>query len=166
MAELTKAIRFLIYSKIFVYWKELKVVMLSRCMTWSWTWPFKYIKRTLRSWSKQEHNWKNCQMQKSGQRILRVSLIYNQIQEIPSSHSPRCLSLSTLLLGNNTYLQFIAGSLFEQLHGLNVLDLSHTIIEKLPASVSDLVCLTALLLEGCKRLSHVPSLKNSGHWKG
>jgi hypothetical protein len=29
-----------------------------------------------------------------------------------------------------------------------------------------LVCLTALLLEGCKRLSHVPSLKNSGHWKG
>jgi len=95
--------------------------------------------------------------------LKRVSLIYNQIQEIPSSHSPRCLSLSTLLLGNNTYLQFIAGSLFEQLHGLNVLDLSHTIIEKLPVSVSDLVCLTALLLEGCKRLSHVPSLKNSGH---
>jgi len=91
--------------------------------------------------------------------LKRVSLMYNQIQETPCRHSPRCPSLSTLLLRNNTSLQYMAGSLFEQLHGLKVLDLSHTIIEKLPASVSDLVCLTALLLEGCDRLSHVPSLK-------
>jgi len=91
--------------------------------------------------------------------LTRVSLMHNQIEEIPSSHSPRCPSLSTLLLRGNSELQFIADSFFEQLRGLKVLDLSYTGITKLPDSVSELVSLTALLLIGCKMLRHVPSLE-------
>eukprot|EP00258_Populus_trichocarpa_P032081 XP_024448100.1 probable disease resistance protein At4g27220 isoform X1 [Populus trichocarpa] len=91
--------------------------------------------------------------------LTRVSLMQNQIEEIPSTHSPRCPSLSTLLLRYNSELQFIADSFFEQLHGLKVLDLSYTGITKLPDSVSELVSLTALLLIDCKMLRHVPSLE-------
>ncbi|KAI9215720.1 hypothetical protein POPTR_T045000v4 [Populus trichocarpa] len=91
--------------------------------------------------------------------LTRVSLMQNQIKEIPFSHSPRCPSLSTLLLCRNPKLQFIADSFFEQLHGLKVLDLSYTGITKLPDSVSELVSLTALLLIDCKMLRHVPSLE-------
>ncbi|XP_052304842.1 probable disease resistance protein At4g27220 [Populus trichocarpa] len=91
--------------------------------------------------------------------LTRVSLMHNQIEEIPSTHSPRCPSLSTLLLCDNSQLQFIADSFFEQLHGLKVLDLSRTGITKLPDSVSELVSLTALLLIDCKMLRHLPSLE-------
>ncbi|XP_061944844.1 probable disease resistance protein At4g27220 [Populus nigra] len=91
--------------------------------------------------------------------LTRVSLMQNQIKAIPSSYSPRCPYLSTLLLCQNRLLGFIADSFFKQLHGLKVLDLSCTGIEKLPDSISDLVSLTALLLNYCENLSHVPSLK-------
>ncbi|XP_073262818.1 disease resistance protein At4g27190-like [Populus alba] len=91
--------------------------------------------------------------------LTRVSLMDNQIKEIPSSHSPRCPSLSTLLLCRNSELQFIADSFFEQLHELKFLDLSRTKITKLPDSVSELVSLAALLLIGCNMLRHVPSLE-------
>ncbi|XP_034897065.1 putative disease resistance protein At4g10780 isoform X2 [Populus alba] len=70
--------------------------------------------------------------------LTRVSLMQNQIQEIPSSYSPRCPYLSTLLICQNLWLQFIADSFFMQLNGLKVLDLSSTKIENLPDSVSDL----------------------------
>jgi len=88
-----------------------------------------------------------------------VSLMQNEIEEIPSSHSPRCPYLSTLLLCQNHWLGFIADSFFKQLHGLKVLDLSCTGIKNLPESVSDLMSLTALLLNGCWKLRYVPSLK-------
>ncbi|KAG5224068.1 disease resistance protein [Salix suchowensis] len=88
-----------------------------------------------------------------------VSLMRNELEEIPSSHSPMCPNLSTLLLCQNHELVFIAESFFKQLHGLKVLDLSHTGIENLPESVSDLVSLTALLLIDCRRLRYVPSLE-------
>jgi len=91
--------------------------------------------------------------------LTRVSLMRNQIEEIPSSYSPRCPYLSTLFLCYNVGLRFIADSFFKQLHGLKVLDLSWTGIENLPDSVSDLVSLTALLLNDCMKLRHVPSLK-------
>ncbi|KAG5224015.1 disease resistance protein [Salix suchowensis] len=97
--------------------------------------------------------------------LTRVSLIKNQIKEIPSSYSPMCPNLSTLLLCQNLWLVFIADSFFKQLHGLKVLDLSHTNIEKLPESVSDLVSLTALLLIDCRGLSYVPSLEKLGALK-
>jgi disease resistance protein RPS2 len=91
--------------------------------------------------------------------LVRVSLTQNGFEEIPSSHSPRCPYLSTLLLCHNRLLGFIADSFFKQLHGLKVLDLTWTGIEKLPDSISDLLSLTALLLNNCKKLRHVPSLK-------
>jgi disease resistance protein RPS2 len=88
--------------------------------------------------------------------FTRVSLMHNQIKEIISCHSPRCPSLSILLLCDNSKLQFIADSFFEKLHGLKVLDLSRTNITKLSDSVSELVSLTALLLIKCRKLRHVP----------
>jgi disease resistance protein RPS2 len=91
--------------------------------------------------------------------LVRVSLKHCYFEEIPSSHSPRCPNLSTLLLCDNPYLQFIADSFFTQLHGLKVLDLSRTEIIELPDSVSELVSLTALLLKQCEYLIHVPSLE-------
>uniref|UniRef100_A0A6N2KB10 Uncharacterized protein n=1 Tax=Salix viminalis TaxID=40686 RepID=A0A6N2KB10_SALVM len=90
--------------------------------------------------------------------FTRVSLMHNKITEIPSSHSPRCPTLSTLLFCG-TPLVNIADSFFERLHGLKVLDLSFTNIRKLPDSVSGLVSLTALVLENCRELRHVPSLE-------
>ena len=56
----------------------------------------------------------------------------------------------------------IDDTFFNQLHGLKILDLSHTVIVKLPDSVSNLVGLTALLLIDCKKLVHVPSLEKLG----
>uniref|UniRef100_A0A6N2KGW3 Disease resistance protein At4g27190-like leucine-rich repeats domain-containing protein n=1 Tax=Salix viminalis TaxID=40686 RepID=A0A6N2KGW3_SALVM len=90
--------------------------------------------------------------------FTRVSLMDNKITEIPSSHSPRCPSLSILLLCGNPLVN-IADSFFEQLHGLKVLDLSSTDIRKLPDSISGLVSLTALVLEKVMKLRHVPSLE-------
>ncbi|PNS94248.2 hypothetical protein POPTR_018G145578v4 [Populus trichocarpa] len=90
--------------------------------------------------------------------LTRVSLMNNQIEEIPSRHSPKCPNLSTLLLCGNP-LVLIADSFFEQLHGLKVLDLSSTGITKLSDSVSELVNLTALLINKCMKLRHVPSLE-------
>jgi len=91
--------------------------------------------------------------------FARVSLIKNQIKEIPSGHSPRCPRLSTLLLHYNIELRLIGDAFFEQLHGLKILDLSYTDIVIMPDSVSNLVRLTALLLIGCNKLRQVPSLE-------
>nr|XP_034914299.1 probable disease resistance protein At4g27220 [Populus alba] len=93
------------------------------------------------------------------QNLTKVSLMRNKIEEIPSSYSPRCPYLSTLFLHDNIGLRFVADSFFKQLHGLQVLDLSWTGIENLPDSVSDLVSLTVLLLNHCRKLRYVPSLK-------
>ncbi|KAI5554473.1 hypothetical protein BDE02_19G015700 [Populus trichocarpa] len=97
--------------------------------------------------------------------LARVSLKDCYFEEIPSSHSPRCPNLSTLLICGNEVLQFIADNFFQQLHGLKVLDLSRTSIIKLPDSVSELVSLTALLLKECENLRHIPSLEKLGALK-
>ncbi|KAG5223810.1 disease resistance protein [Salix suchowensis] len=97
--------------------------------------------------------------------LVRVSLKHCHFQEIPSSHSPRCPNLTTLLLWGSSGLEFIADSFFTQLHALKVLDLSYTDIIELPDSVSELVSLTALLLKHCYRLRHVPSLEKLGALK-
>jgi len=91
--------------------------------------------------------------------LVTVSLMCNQIEEIPSSHSPMCPNLSTLILCHNGRLRFISDSFFMQLNGLKVLNLSYTSIQKLPDSISDLVTLTALLLSHCYGLRDVPSLR-------
>ncbi|KAG5223821.1 disease resistance protein [Salix suchowensis] len=97
--------------------------------------------------------------------LVRVSLKHFHFKEIPSSHSPRCPNLTTLLLCGNIGLRFIADSFFTQLHGLKVLDLSCTPIIELPDSVCELVTLTALLLKECDKLRHVPSLEKLGALK-
>ncbi|KAJ9160127.1 hypothetical protein P3X46_025558 [Hevea brasiliensis] len=90
--------------------------------------------------------------------LVRISLSGNDIHKIPSGHSPSCPNLSTALLGKNRNLSLIGYSFFKQLHSLKMLDLSWTAIEKLPTSISHLVNLSALLLRGCEKLRHVPSL--------
>ncbi|GAY53075.1 hypothetical protein CUMW_146630 [Citrus unshiu] len=90
--------------------------------------------------------------------LERVSLMRNNIEEIPSKMSPHCEILSTLLLQRNKNLQRIPECFFVHMHGLKVLNLSHTNIEVLPSSVSDLTNLRSLLLRWCGRLKRVPSL--------
>ncbi|KAK4858540.1 hypothetical protein QYF36_018140 [Acer negundo] len=88
----------------------------------------------------------------------KVSLMDNLIREIPSSMSPNCQILSTLLLQDNPLLESIPESFLSHMHGLKILNLSRTEIESLPNSISELTNLTALLLQNCKRLKRVPSL--------
>jgi disease resistance protein RPS2 len=90
--------------------------------------------------------------------LVKASLMYNNISRIPPNVSPMCPKLSTLLLQGNRSLKDVPDSLFEHLHGLNVLDLSNTGIESLPNSVSNLENLTTLRLGGCGYLKRVPSL--------
>jgi disease resistance protein RPS2 len=86
---------------------------------------------------------------KWGEDLVKASLMYNNISRIPPNASPMCPKLSTLLLQGNRSLKDVPDSLFEHLHGLNVLDLSNTCIESLPNSVSNLENLTTLRLGGC-----------------
>ncbi|GMN29131.1 hypothetical protein TIFTF001_044319 [Ficus carica] len=91
--------------------------------------------------------------------LARVSLLDNNISDIPSSfESPKCPTLSTLLLKENPNLRCISDNFFFHMERLTVLDLSYTGIKNLPESVSELVNLIALLLRGCKKLHRVPSL--------
>ncbi|XP_062168701.1 probable disease resistance protein At4g27220 isoform X2 [Alnus glutinosa] len=89
--------------------------------------------------------------------LEKVSLMHNKISEIPSSASPRCPRLSTLMLQYNG-LRKIPDSFFEHMRGLEVLDLSYNAMEHLPNSISNLENLRALLLRECDKLNHVPSL--------
>lgn len=94
--------------------------------------------------------------------LEKVSLMRNDIEVIPCGWSPRCHSLSTLILKGNDLVS-IAASFFKHMHGLQVLDLSNNRgIKVLPNSISDLVNLTALLLARCTRLTYVPPLDKLG----
>ncbi|GMN23738.1 hypothetical protein TIFTF001_045807 [Ficus carica] len=90
--------------------------------------------------------------------LIMVSLMCNRISDIPSNASPKCPMLSTLILRNNKLLEEIPDCFFMYMKNLNILDLSYTNIKILPTAISHLMNLTALLLRGCKRLEHVPSL--------
>ncbi|KAK1571709.1 hypothetical protein Q3G72_021679 [Acer saccharum] len=87
----------------------------------------------------------------------KVSLMFNFIREIPSSLSPNCPILSTLFLQHNP-LKSIPESFFTHMHGLKILNLSRTWIESLPNSISEMTNLTALFLQYCRQLKHVPCL--------
>ncbi|KAH7522704.1 hypothetical protein FEM48_Zijuj07G0166800 [Ziziphus jujuba var. spinosa] len=65
--------------------------------------------------------------------LTKISLMENCTSNIPTSASPKCPRLTTLMLND---------------------------IENLPTSIDDLVNLTALCLVGCSRLQNVPSLEN------
>ncbi|KAL7216862.1 hypothetical protein ACSBR1_028728 [Camellia fascicularis] len=88
-------------------------------------------------------------LQECAGNLEKVSLMCNNIQEIPCGWSPRCHSLSTLILKENQLVSF-AASFFKHMHALQVLDLSNNSgIKVLPNSISDLVNLTALLPAEC-----------------
>ncbi|PIM99265.1 Apoptotic ATPase [Handroanthus impetiginosus] len=89
--------------------------------------------------------------------LEKVSLMENNIVEIPAEMSPNCPKLSTLLLDGNP-LNFIPESFFSQMNGLCVLDLSDTDIKELPNSLSNLEGLKALCLRGCEQLVYEPYL--------
>ncbi|GKV38365.1 hypothetical protein SLEP1_g46281 [Rubroshorea leprosula] len=106
----------------------------------------------------EEHEWKED--------LLKVSLMNNNIREIPSSMlSPKCPMLTTLLL-SNIKITTIPEAFFDQMLGLKILDLcTNYKLGRLPSSVSKLENLTTLLLEDCKSLKEVPSLSNLGGLK-
>ncbi|XP_074319386.1 putative disease resistance protein At5g05400 [Silene latifolia] len=89
--------------------------------------------------------------------LVKVSLSHNNIKEIPLGMSPETSNLRVLILSDNPLYE-IPDSLFVNMKALEVLDLSFTRVERLPDTVSDLVNLRALLLEGCGLLSYVPSV--------
>ncbi|GKV13102.1 hypothetical protein SLEP1_g24169 [Rubroshorea leprosula] len=101
----------------------------------------------------EEHEWR--------ENLLKVSLMRNDITEIPSSMpSPKCPMLTTLLLSNNK-ISTIPEAFFEHMLGLKILDLSkNRQLSRLPSSISKLEKLTTLLLWGCESLREVPALSN------
>ncbi|XP_028774323.1 disease resistance protein RFL1-like [Neltuma alba] len=90
--------------------------------------------------------------------LQQVFLMGNKIQTIPNGISPKCTQLSTLLLNDNVKLNHITDEFFNNMPALKTLDLSKTAIQRLPESVSNLKCLIALLLSGCRQLRYIPSL--------
>ncbi|GLT96091.1 hypothetical protein SLE2022_137380 [Rubroshorea leprosula] len=97
--------------------------------------------------------------------VEKVSVMFNQIEDIPSSMaSSTCTRLTTLLLADNE-LSTIPESVFEHMPELKILDLSFNIqLSSLPNSVSKLVKLTTLLLESTS-VEKVPSLSGLGSLK-
>ncbi|KAK4253624.1 hypothetical protein QN277_010273 [Acacia crassicarpa] len=92
--------------------------------------------------------------------LQKVFLTANLIRTIPNGTCPRCSLLSSLFLDGNTLLYNISDDFFNNMPALKTLDLSKTMIERLPESVSSLKCLQALLLSECKELSYIPPLRN------
>ncbi|KAI4296638.1 hypothetical protein L6164_036582 [Bauhinia variegata] len=89
--------------------------------------------------------------------VQRVSLMRNHLKSIPVSYLPRCPRLTCLLLQYNPFPKNIH-SFFDFMPSLKLLDLSHTGIDSLPESLSNLENLRALLLCNCWNLREVPSL--------
>ncbi|CDP17484.1 unnamed protein product [Coffea canephora] len=87
------------------------------------------------------------------------SFSYQQPEiKVPPAWSPNCPKLSTLLL-SRVSIKEIPDSFFQHMCGLKVLNLQNCKgITELPNFVSDLVNLTALILEGCGGLRFVPPL--------
>ncbi|KMT13039.1 hypothetical protein BVRB_4g087530 [Beta vulgaris subsp. vulgaris] len=90
--------------------------------------------------------------------LKKVSLSYNRIEEIPCGMAPVTPHLTVLLLSHNYNLSKIPESFVIHMRSLTVLDLSHTKIESLPESVSNLKNLRALLLQECHALRDLPSV--------
>ncbi|GLU15751.1 hypothetical protein SLE2022_322190 [Rubroshorea leprosula] len=93
-----------------------------------------------------------------GNDLKKVSLMENKISKIPLELSPKCPTLSTLILSNNHNLSEIPESFFEGMPELKVLDLSETGIKALPNSISNLEKLYSMRLRQCYNLMYLPSL--------
>ncbi|GLU05981.1 hypothetical protein SLE2022_230520 [Rubroshorea leprosula] len=90
----------------------------------------------------------------------KLSIMENNILKVPLSLSPKCSTLSTLILSSNPNLSEIPESFFGEMLTLKVLDLSGTAIETIPNSISELKNLSTLRLQFCKKLKYLPSLAN------
>lgn len=90
--------------------------------------------------------------------LERVSLMYNKIEHLSFTPS-KCQRITTLLLQHNP-LTWVSDSFFCHMHALKVLDLSYTLIEFLPVSLSLLENLREISLDHCIDLSYVSSLAN------
>ncbi|KAJ0074625.1 hypothetical protein Patl1_37567 [Pistacia atlantica] len=99
--------------------------------------------------------------------LQKVSLMRNCISKFCLDMTlPKFTALSTLLLQHHGCLEEIDDSVFTLMTELKVLDLSYCYnIRNLPNSISGLVKLTALLLNHCGNLAHVPSLAKLGALK-
>ncbi|GKV49020.1 hypothetical protein SLEP1_g55794 [Rubroshorea leprosula] len=93
-----------------------------------------------------------------GNDLKKVSLAGNNISKIPPGLSPKCPTLSTLILSNNQNLSEIPESFFQGMPELKVLDLSFTGIKALPNSISNLEKLSSMRLSWCHRLRYFPPL--------
>ncbi|MED6123100.1 hypothetical protein PIB30_046134 [Stylosanthes scabra] len=100
------------------------------------------------------------EMQEWAPHLKKVSMMDNSIQQIPEGTSPQCPHLSTLNLSRNM-ITYIPDCFFYHLKALSLLDLSYNEdLTSLPNSLSTLMCLKSLLLEGCFSLKYVPPLGN------
>ncbi|GLU15298.1 hypothetical protein SLE2022_318000 [Rubroshorea leprosula] len=90
----------------------------------------------------------------------KLSLMENNILKVPLSLSPKCSTLTTLILSSNPNLSEIPESFFDEMLALKVLNLSNTAVETLPNSISKLKNLSTLRLQLCKKLKYLPSLAN------
>ncbi|PHT35973.1 hypothetical protein CQW23_23673 [Capsicum baccatum] len=90
--------------------------------------------------------------------VDKVTLMVNDITKITLGLSYIRSKLTTLSLLRNSGLWVVANSFFMQRPSLRVLDLSYTVIQQLPGSVSNLENLSALLLQFCDKLRFVPPL--------
>ncbi|GLT83867.1 hypothetical protein SLE2022_021340 [Rubroshorea leprosula] len=97
-----------------------------------------------------EHEW--------AENLEKVSLMQNEISDIPLNMCPNCPNLTTLMLQGNHRLSQIPDCFFANMQGLKCLNLSQTSIESLPHSICNLENLTTLLLHYCRQLKHVPCL--------
>ncbi|XP_039170291.1 probable disease resistance protein At4g27220 [Eucalyptus grandis] len=95
-------------------------------------------------------------------RLEKVFLQGNKIEEMPYNVSPNCPKLTRLSLYDNSTLGDIHESFFRHLKGLAVLDLGRTGITKLPDSISQLESLEALLLQSCFALRFIPYVGKLG----
>ncbi|KAK2968018.1 hypothetical protein RJ640_001712 [Escallonia rubra] len=83
-----------------------------------------------------------------------ISLADNDLNRLPDR--PDCLVLWTLFLQRNPNLIQIPASFFECMGKLRVLNLYRTGIVSLPTSLSNLICLKVLYLNGCSGLVSLP----------
>ena len=87
-----------------------------------------------------------------------VSLMENNIKEIPAGTSPYCPRLSSLILGYNL-ISHIPECFFANMNALAILDLScNDRLTSLPDSLSNLRSLISLVLTKCSELKYVPPL--------
>lgn len=150
-------------SKILEDLKE--VSLLEECVSREYVRMHKWIRRAaLYKLSSDDEHKHLVKTGKSLQQPLKVeqwkqkkwiSLVDNEMESLPES--PDCPMLSTLFLQKNPFLKTIPDLFFEYMGNLRVLNVDGTGIMSLPSSMSKLIRLKVLYLNGCTELGVLPS---------